>query len=325
MTGAGSASPAWSGCTSRPFVAVVLVVYFVCRRYAGPLPAVVATMLFVAAGQGSMTPRPQLVSYVLLVVLLEAWRRTEQDLRPRWWLDPAVLAVVAVPRLLVHRGRLRMPRRCGDRPGPSGRHEGARSGWLRWPWPAARSCCSTRWAWACSRRPFEVSQTTQYVTEWARPSITSGPAAHGDGDGGRRGGRLGRAAARRRRGSPLILLASALFWDWYAIRTDRARGSGRRPAAGRRPPVPGAGPNRVGLDHGAPRSERRAVRRRRGRPARGRGGRRAAHRRPSGRRADDASTPARPAAGRHGGLQRLRRSAAGSLAAPGPRTSTSTA
>jgi hypothetical protein len=198
-------------------ILVVLCVYFLCRRYAGPLPAVVATMLFVAAGQGSLTPRPQLVSYVLLLVLLEAWRRTEDDLQPRWWLIPmcwlwslchgfwfigvvyGCLAVVAIAL--------------------SRRAERTQLGRLS---ALAVACGAVVLLNPLGLRvfeaPFEVSQFTQYVTEWARPSITSGPALAASvmvvGTAG--------IWAVRRSGPTWftsILLVSALFWDWYAIRT----------------------------------------------------------------------------------------------------------
>ena len=197
---------------------VVVVVFLVCRRYAGPLPAVVATMLFLAAGQGSMTPRPQLVSYLLLLVLLEAWRRSEQDHRPRWWLIPlcwfwslchgfwfigvayGVLAVAAIAlggradrRTLIRLAALAVSCVAVVLLNPLG--------------PAV------------FEGPFQVSQTSQYITEWARPSITSGPALTATAMAAVVGVVW---VVRRRRGATwftLVLLVSAVFWDWYAMRT----------------------------------------------------------------------------------------------------------
>ena len=57
-------------------VVLVIGVFMLDRVYAAPLPAVVATMLFVAAGESAMTPRPQLISYGLLAVVLATWLRT---------------------------------------------------------------------------------------------------------------------------------------------------------------------------------------------------------------------------------------------------------
>jgi len=225
-------------------VLVVLVVYFVCRRYAAPLPAVVVTTLFVAAGQGSLTPRPQLVSYLLLLVLLEAWRGTERDLRPRWWLVPmcwlwslchgfwfigvvyGCLAVLAIA----------LGRRASKR----------QLGWLS---ALAVSCGAVVLLNPLGLRvfeaPFEVSQFTDYVTEWARPSITSGPALTATAMA------LVTAVvwAVRRNGATwfaLILVASAVFWDWYAIRTITL---GALVAA---PLLAGALQSLVGLEPGRP-------------------------------------------------------------------------
>jgi hypothetical protein len=72
-------------------VALVIGLYVLIRGFASPLPAVVATMLFVATAEAAMTPRPQLISYGLLAVVIVAWLHTEQDLRPRWWLIPLSL------------------------------------------------------------------------------------------------------------------------------------------------------------------------------------------------------------------------------------------
>jgi hypothetical protein len=66
----------------------VLGVFLVARRYADPLPAVVVTIAAVIGTFGSMTPRPQVVSYGLILLCTHLWLRTAQDLRPRWWLVP---------------------------------------------------------------------------------------------------------------------------------------------------------------------------------------------------------------------------------------------
>jgi hypothetical protein len=67
---------------------VVITVQLTNRREAALLPATVATLFAVLAASGSLTSRPQLVSFVLLPIVLAAWLRTEHDLKPRWWLLP---------------------------------------------------------------------------------------------------------------------------------------------------------------------------------------------------------------------------------------------
>ena len=67
---------------------VVVTVYLTNRREGSAGPAAVAATLTVLAGSGSLTSRPQLLSFVALPIVLAAWLQTERDLKPRWWLVP---------------------------------------------------------------------------------------------------------------------------------------------------------------------------------------------------------------------------------------------
>jgi hypothetical protein len=69
-------------------VALVALIYWACRRYAGRLPAVVATGLALIGAGGGLNPRPQLISFVLFAVVVHAWCGMAADHRPRWWLVP---------------------------------------------------------------------------------------------------------------------------------------------------------------------------------------------------------------------------------------------
>ena len=66
----------------------VLAVFVIARKYADPLPSVVVTVLVVLATSTNLTGRPQVVSYLLVLLVTHAWLRTAADLRPRWWLVP---------------------------------------------------------------------------------------------------------------------------------------------------------------------------------------------------------------------------------------------
>jgi hypothetical protein len=66
------------------------VVQLTNRREAALLPAAIATLLTVPAATLSLTPRPQLLSFVVLPIVLAAWLQTERDLKARWWLVPLV-------------------------------------------------------------------------------------------------------------------------------------------------------------------------------------------------------------------------------------------
>ena len=82
----GLAGVAWL--TGVVVLAIVVAVFAVARQYADPLPAVVVTLLVVLATSDNLTSRPQLVSYLLVLVTTHVWLRTAQDLLPRWWLVP---------------------------------------------------------------------------------------------------------------------------------------------------------------------------------------------------------------------------------------------
>lgn len=67
--------------------AVLFVVCFtLCRRLVPFGPAAIATAVAMFAMIGSLSPRPQVVSFILLAVTVGALLRTAGDLRPRWWL-----------------------------------------------------------------------------------------------------------------------------------------------------------------------------------------------------------------------------------------------
>jgi len=64
------------------------VVYRACRR---TVPAAVATFLVIvtlAASAQGLSARPQILSYLFVVITVDAWLRTADDGRRRWWLVP---------------------------------------------------------------------------------------------------------------------------------------------------------------------------------------------------------------------------------------------
>ena len=69
-------------------IVIVILCYFVCRQRSGPLPAALVTCLATVGMAGSLSPRPQVLSFILVLVVVHAWLRTESDLRARWWLVP---------------------------------------------------------------------------------------------------------------------------------------------------------------------------------------------------------------------------------------------
>lgn len=83
----GLAGVAWLA--GLAVLAMVVTVFAVARRYADPLPAVVVTILAVLGCTANLTQRPQVLSYLLLVLVTHAWLRAARDLRPPWWIVPA--------------------------------------------------------------------------------------------------------------------------------------------------------------------------------------------------------------------------------------------
>jgi hypothetical protein len=198
-------------------VLVVAVAYVICRRHASPLPAIVATVLFVAAGQGSFTARPQLLSYLFMLVLIEAWTHSESSLRAHWWLVPMCWVwslchgfwFIGVAYGFLCVGAVAIGRRADRRQLLSLASVALLSLLIVLLNPVGVGVVTA---------PLEVSQFTQYVTEWARPSITSGPPLVASA--------MALAVVAvwliRRDGFTWfrgLLVISALFWDWYAIRT----------------------------------------------------------------------------------------------------------
>jgi hypothetical protein len=196
---------------------VVVVVYLANRRDGRMLSAGVATVLAVLASSGSLTSRPQLVSFVLLPVLVAAWLQSERDLRPRWWLIPMAwfwslchgfwFIGVAYGFLFVLGIALSRRATAGQVARLAAVAVGSFAVVLLNPiGPGVLEA------------PFAVSSTSSYIQEWDRTDLLlTGP--------------LGAAAMiagvalvwiLTRRGvtsARVLVLVAAAFWLWYAGRT----------------------------------------------------------------------------------------------------------
>jgi hypothetical protein len=203
-------------------IVVILVVYLVSRRFAAALPAALATSATLLAISGSLTSRPQLVSFALFPIVVAAWLRTEQDHRARWWLVPltwvwslchgfwflgAGYGVLFVAGFAMSRT---MPLRDLGR-------------------QAAVAVVSfvvvllSPVGLGVFEAPFRVNDSAKYIQEWDRVALTSPPA-------------LAVlvmvvvtavvcVAARRDLTWPrMLVLLSAVFWTWYAGRTVAVAG-----------------------------------------------------------------------------------------------------
>ena len=85
-TAYGLAGVAWLLCLGALLVGAAVLA--ACRRWSSPLvSALVVAVAFVALS-GSLSPRPQLVTFALTAVTTSAWLLTREDGRARWWLVP---------------------------------------------------------------------------------------------------------------------------------------------------------------------------------------------------------------------------------------------
>jgi len=69
-------------------LALVGAMLVAARRVADLVPAVIAVLGGLVVAAGSLSQRPQAISFVFVTVTAIAWWQTASDLRPRWWLVP---------------------------------------------------------------------------------------------------------------------------------------------------------------------------------------------------------------------------------------------
>jgi hypothetical protein len=69
-------------------LALISALVWAARQAADAVPAIIASLAGLIGAGGSLSERPQLVSFVLVAVIVGAWWKTATDLKPRWWLVP---------------------------------------------------------------------------------------------------------------------------------------------------------------------------------------------------------------------------------------------
>jgi len=83
--------PAVAWLRAVAMLALISALVWAARQAADAVPAIMAALAGLIGTGGSLSERPQLVSFVLLAVTVGAWWKTARDLRPRWWLAPMTL------------------------------------------------------------------------------------------------------------------------------------------------------------------------------------------------------------------------------------------
>ena len=82
----GLPAVAWLRCAAM--LALISALVWAARQAADAVPAIIASLAALIGAGGSLSERPQLVSFVLVAVIVGAWWKTATDLKPRWWLAP---------------------------------------------------------------------------------------------------------------------------------------------------------------------------------------------------------------------------------------------
>ena len=80
--------PAIAWLRAVAMLALISALVWAARQAADNVPAIMAALAALIGTGGSLSERPQLISFVLLAVTVGAWWKTAHDLRPRWWLAP---------------------------------------------------------------------------------------------------------------------------------------------------------------------------------------------------------------------------------------------
>lgn len=70
------------------FLSLGASLYLVARQWAGPLVSASLMVVALFAASAGLSMRPQVISYLLVLVTTAAWLKTREDRRIRWWLVP---------------------------------------------------------------------------------------------------------------------------------------------------------------------------------------------------------------------------------------------
>ena len=240
----GLAGVAWL--SGLLFLSLALVVYWACRRQAEPVVAALLVVLTLIACTSGMSMRPQLVSYVLVVVTTAAWLRARDTGRAPWLLVPVtwvwtmchgmwpvgiVIGVVAVLGLALDRGS------PAPHPGQDGRRAGAVGGRLAAHSRSAPVCSRPCSAWARGPSTSTSGTHPDYTKPWVAMLARHPGAGRRAEAAARRAGAVVRRPAARARGAVGDLL-------------DAHRAGGGLPGRAARRGRPAAGPRRAAA--GAP-------------------------------------------------------------------------
>jgi hypothetical protein len=197
---------------------LAVAVYLCNRRLAAPAAATLSTVAVLLGCSLGLAPRPQLVSFALVALVLGAWLDTEQDLRPRWWLVPLTwlwslvhgMWIFGVGYGVVFVVALGLGRRVAPRQ------------WLRLalvPVLSAASVLLNPAGLGVIEAPFLNPQLGQWIAEWEHTQPVGTVAALAVEIVVLETVGLWVLNRRRLSWSRVLLLLTAVFWLYYAYRT----------------------------------------------------------------------------------------------------------
>jgi hypothetical protein len=166
----GLAGVAWL--SGFQILVLVAALWVAARRRTEPLLVGFVLMAGLLGASVGLSARPQVISYIFVVITVDAWMRTTEDLRPRWWLIPltwfwvmchgmwpvgiALGGVVLVGMALDRRATARQ--------------------WLRLacvPLLSAAAAAATPIGLEAYAQQLRVQDRAAYFTEWHSPQFTN--------------------------------------------------------------------------------------------------------------------------------------------------------
>ncbi len=152
---------------------VVVALYSVSRRRAGLLVTCLVVVVAYLAMSGSLSLRPQVLSFGFTAVTAGAWLATVEDGRMRWWLVPLTWVWASCHGLWVVGPAIGAAVVAGMALARDSRRSAVRTLWIPLASVAAAAVTPVgpRLLWA----PFQVRDVTPYLQEWQRSSLTDPP------------------------------------------------------------------------------------------------------------------------------------------------------
>lgn len=153
-------------------VAIAASIYVTTRGWAGVLASGLATITAIMMMSASLSPRPHLITYLLLAVTVHAWSRTRATMRAPWWLIP-VTWVWAMSHGMWFLGPMTgaglvIALTIDIKPGRATAWR-----WIAVPALSVAAACLTPVGPRLLGAPFAVAGIGDFISEWQPPNFQS--------------------------------------------------------------------------------------------------------------------------------------------------------